>query len=163
MKTCTWLSIVFIGLSGCSESTPDPALSGDANAVLNEQTWSGFSSTWKNDTAIDPCGLNTVNLTIQNKQPYPKARLQAPAYCVGYCGDQRLTFMGIPLAVGVYTLATHRPCPARTNQVGVSFTTLVGGDVVRDQYQPDSTRAGTIRITDMTRSEVNSKALSTLL
>ncbi|MVM37980.1 hypothetical protein GO730_10880 [Spirosoma sp. HMF3257] len=145
MKTLKWLLIAFVGLLGCSKSTPDPAFSGDTRATLNGQAWGGFSTAWKNPS--DSCGINTVNLSIQNKLDYPKARLQAPAFCAGYCGDQSLTFTRIPLAVGVYSLSTHQPCSASTNQVGVSFTTLIGGDVVRDQYQPDLTKPGTITIT----------------
>ncbi|WP_461126273.1 hypothetical protein [Spirosoma aerophilum] len=145
MKTLQWLLIAFAGLLGCSRSTPDPAFSGDTKATLNGQAWGGFSTAWKNPG--DSCGINTITLSIQNKLSYPKARLQAPAYCAGYCGDQSLTFTRIPLSVGVYALSMHQPCPASTNQVGVSFTTLIGGDVIRDQYQPDLTRTGTIRIT----------------
>ncbi|MCX6218801.1 DUF6252 family protein [Spirosoma sp.] len=145
MKTLKWLLIAFVGVLGCSKSTPDPAFSGDTRATLNGQAWGGFSTTWKNPN--DSCGVNTINLNIQNKLSYPKARLQAPALCAGYCGDQSLTFTSIPLAVGVYTVSTHQPCSANTNQVGVSFTTLIGGDVIRDQYQPDSNKTGTIRIT----------------
>lgn len=137
--------MVFVGLLGCSKSTPDPAFSGDTKATLNGQAWGGFSTAWKNPG--DSCGINTVNLSIQNKLPYPRARLQAPALCAGYCGDQSLTFSRLPLAVGIYTISTHQPCPAATNRVGASFTTLIGGDVIRNQYQPDSTKNGTIRIT----------------
>jgi hypothetical protein len=145
MKTIKWLLIIFIGLLGCSKSTPDPAFGGDTNASLNAQAWGGFSTTWKNPG--DSCGINAINLSIENKLPYPKARLQAPALCAGYCGDQSLTFIRIPLAVGVYTLSTPQPCRASTNQVGVSFTTLIGGDIIRDKYQLDLTKPATIKIT----------------
>lgn len=145
MKTLRFLLITLVGLIGCSKSTPDPLVSEDTKASLNGQAWSGFSTAWK--TSNDSCSMNTINLTIQNKLAYPKARLQAPANCVGYCGDQSLVFTRIPLAVGVYTLSTYQPCSVSSNQVGVSFTTLIGGDVVRDQYQPDLTKTGTIKIT----------------
>ncbi|MBD2756053.1 hypothetical protein [Spirosoma validum] len=156
MKTLKSLLILLIGLLGCSKSTPDPAFSGDTSAVLNEQAWGGFSTTWRNGITSDPSGVNTVNLIIQNKLPYPKARLQSPTLCAGYCGDQSLTFIGVPLAVGVYTVSTQQSCSASTNQVGVSFMTLIGGDVIRDQYKPDLTRNGTIRITryDLQRGEI---------
>ncbi|MVM31129.1 hypothetical protein GO755_13895 [Spirosoma sp. HMF4905] len=154
MKRFKWPLILLIGLLGCSKSTPDPALSGDTNAMLNDQAWGGFSTTWRNPS--DSCGINTINLSIENKLPYPKARLQAPALCAGYCGDQALTFLRIPLAVGVYTLSTPQPCQASTNKVGVSFMTLIGGDVIRDQYQLDLTKTGTIKITkyDPQRGEI---------
>ncbi|GAB3804576.1 hypothetical protein GCM10028819_36320 [Spirosoma humi] len=145
MKTLQWFLIALVGLLGCSKSTPDPQVGEDTKAILNGQSWSGFSTAWK--TPSDSCGLNSVNLRIQNKLSYPRARLLAPANCVGYCGDQSLDFTRIPLAVGVHTLSTYQPCSAGSNQVGVSFTTLIGGDVVRDQYQPDLTKAGTIEIT----------------
>ena len=145
MKTVKWLLIIFTGLLSCSESTPDPAFSGDTKALLNEQAWGGFSITWKNPS--DSCGINTISLSIQNKLAYPKARLQAPAFCAGYCGDQSLTFIRIPLAVGVYTLSIPQPCPVSNNQVAVSFTTLIGGDVVRDKYQLDLSKPATIKIT----------------
>ncbi|QJD79599.1 DUF6252 family protein [Spirosoma rhododendri] len=145
MKTGKWLSMVLIGLVGCSKPTPDPLVSEDTTATLNGQAWRGFSTTWK--TTNDSCGLNTINLAIQNKSAYPKARRLAPANCVGYCGDQVLTFTRIPPAVGVYTLSTSQPCSVGKQQVGVSFVTLIGGDVLRDQYQPDLTKTGTITIT----------------
>lgn len=145
MKTIQWLLIALIGLLGCSKSTPDPVAGEDTKANLNGQGWSGISTAWKNPS--DSCGTNTINLTIQNKLSYPKARLRAPAICAGYCGDQSLSFTRIPLAVGVYGLSTHQPCSASPNQVGVSFTTLIGGDVIRDQYQPDLTRTATIKVT----------------
>lgn len=144
MKIIKGLLILFVGLLGCSKSTPAPDHNEDAKATLNKQTWGGFSATWKNPS--DSCGVDAINLTIQNKLPYPKARLQAATNCVGYCGDQSLTFIRIPLAVGVYTLSTPQPCRSNTNQVGVSFTTLIGGDVVRDQYQLDVTQPATIKI-----------------
>ena len=147
MKTVNWLLVLFIGLLGCSKTAPDPAFSGDTKAWLNEQAWGGFSTSWKNPG--DSCGINTINLSIENKLPCPKARLQATAYCAGYCGDQELTFIRVPLAVGVYSvysLSIPQPCQATTNQVGVSFTTLIGGDVIRDQYQLDSTRPATIKV-----------------
>lgn len=144
MEAVKGILILFLGLLSCSRSTPDPDFDGDAKATLNEQTWGGFSATWKNPT--DSCGVNAINLSIQNKLPYPKARLQASTNCVGYCGDQSLTFIRIPLAVGVYTLSTPQPCRVGANQVGVSFVTLIGGDVVRDQYQLDVTKPATIKI-----------------
>lgn len=147
---------MLFGLLSCSKSTLDPALTENVSALLNEQPWGGIVSTWRNNSPSNSCGSSTVNLTIQNKLPYPKARLQAPALCAGYCGDQSLSFVGIPLTVGVYALSTHESCPASMSQVGVSFTTLVGGDVLLDQYRPDSTRTGTIRITryDPQRGEI---------
>lgn len=145
MKTSKWFSIALVGLVGCSTNTPDPLAGEDATATLNGQAWSGFTTAWKNTG--DSCSLNTINLTIQNKLAYPKARLLAPAYCAGYCGDQSLTFTGLPPAVGVYTLSTSQPCSVSLKQAGVSFMTLVGGDVLRDQYQPDLTKTSTIKIT----------------
>ena len=145
MKTSKWLSILLVGLVGCSTNTPDPLVGGAATAILNGQGWSGFSTARKN--AGDSCSLNTINLTIQNKLAYPKARLLAPTDCIGYCGDQVLTFTGLPPAVGVYTLSTSQSCSVSPKQVGVRFTTLISGDVLRDQYQPDLTKTSTIRIT----------------
>jgi len=145
MKTSKWLSMALIGLVSCSTATPDPLVSEDATATLNGQVWSGFSTAWKN--AGDSCILHTINLTIQNKLAYPKARLLAPAFCAGYCGDQVLTFTRLPPAVGIYTLSTSQPCSVSPKQVGVSFMTLIGGDVLRDQYQPDLTKINTIKIT----------------
>lgn len=145
MKTSNWFSILLVGLVGCSTHTPDPLVGEDATATLNGQAWSGFSTAWKNTS--DSCSLNTVNLTIQNKLAYPKARLLAPAYCAGYCGDQVLTFTRLPPAVGVYTLSMSQPCSVNPRQAGVGFVTLIGGDVLRDQYQPDVTQTSTIRIT----------------
>jgi hypothetical protein len=149
MKTIKWLLIIVVELLGCSKSALDPILNGDANALLNEQAWGGFSTTWKNPS--DSCEVNTVNLSIQNKLPYPKARLLAPTDCSGYCGDQSLTFTRIPLAVGVYTLSTPQPCRVGTNQVGVGFATLIGGDVIRDYYRLDLTKPATIKITKYDR------------
>lgn len=145
MKTLKWVLLSLVGLMSCSKSTPDAVSTEDARASLNGQAWNGVSTAWKN--SADSCGMNTVNLSIQNKLPYPKARLQASANCADYCGDQSLTFTRVPLAVGVYTVSTHQPCSASANPVGVSFTTLIGGDVVRDQYQPDLTKTGIIKIT----------------
>ncbi|AKD53869.1 hypothetical protein [Spirosoma radiotolerans] len=145
MKTLKWLLIAVVGLVGCSKPTPDPQVAEDTKATLNGQAWSGFSTAWK--TPSDSCSMNTINLSIQNTLPYPRARLLAPANCAGYCGDQLLSFTRIPLAVGVYTLSAHQPCSANPTQVGVSFMTLIGGDVLRDQYQPQLTKAGTITIT----------------
>lgn len=145
MKTSKWLSIVVIGLVGCSTNTPDPVASEDTTATLNGQPWLGISTA--QNTPNDSCGLKTFNLTIQNKLAYPKARLLAPANCIGYCGDQVLSFTRIPPAVGVYTLSATQPCSVGLNRVGVSFITLIGGDVLRDQYRPGSARTGTITIT----------------
>lgn len=145
MKTRNWLLMALVGLMGCTKSTPDPQVGEDTTATLNGQAWSGFSTARK--TPSDSCGLNSIYLSIQNKLSYPRARLQAPVNCVGYCGDQSLVFTRIPLAVGVYTLSTHQPCSLSANQVGVSFTTLIGGDVIRDQYQPDLSKAGLLKIT----------------
>lgn len=145
MKTSKWLSIVLVGLIGCSTATPDPLVSEDTTATLNGQAWSGFSTAWKN--AGDSCGPNTINLIIQNKLAYPRARLLAPAFCAGYCGNQLLTFTRLPPAAGVYTLSASQPCAVSPNQVDVSFMTLIGGDVLRDQYQPDLTKTSTITIT----------------
>ncbi len=114
-------------------------------ATLNGQAWRGFSTVWKNSG--DSCSQHTINLTIQNKLAYPKARLHAPANCTGYCGDQLLAFTRVPLSTGVYRLSTLQPCSANPSQVNVSFTTLIGGDVIRDQYQPDLNQTGTLTIT----------------
>lgn len=137
--------VAFVSLLGCSRSTPDPVSGEDTRAILNGQAWSGFATVWKNSS--DSCGRNTVNLTIQNKLDYPRARLHTLANCIGYCGDQSLVFARIPVATGVYRLSTLQPCSVSPNQVSVSFTTLIGGDVLRDQYQPDVTRTSTLTIT----------------
>lgn len=147
MKSVTCYLVLFFGMLACSGPTPDPAFKGEASALLNEQAWGGIIQTWRGNASAGACASNTVNLNIQNKLPYPKARLLAPDDCAGYCGDQSLVFTSIPLSVGSYPLSRPQPCSAGTDQVGVSFTTLIGGDVIRDHYQPDSTKTGTITIT----------------
>ncbi|QKZ14328.1 hypothetical protein [Spirosoma sp. KUDC1026] len=147
MRIVQWSLFFLVGILGCSTSTPDPTPGSNAYAHLNGQAWSGIINAWQSNANSGSCTVNTVNLSIQNKQPYPKARMLAPAFCAGYCGDQSLSFTHIPLATGTYPLSAHQPCPTTPKQVGVSFTTLSGGDILLDTYKIDSTQQGRLTIT----------------
>lgn len=147
MRTFTWVLFLSVGIMCCKKNDPIPSSNGDVNALLNEEAWSGITVVRIPNAQNEPCGINTFTMSVQNKLPYPKARVKAPATCGGYCPDQMLTFARIPLAVGVYPVSILLPCQAIDNKVGVSYTTISGGDVFRDIYKLDSTKTGMVKIT----------------
>lgn len=145
MERFIWLLVLFLPFSACTKSDPDPELDGNTQALVNGKRWVGQATAWRSSIEGGFCGNNTVNLTIQSSLPYPKGgRLASSGFCFD-CGTQNLAFTKIPLAVGVYAVSEPQPCQV-SDKVGGSFYTLIGGDVLQDQYLPHATYAGTIQI-----------------
>ncbi len=132
----------------CGKDGPNPDLGANTRALLNDQPWDGLATAWQANVQNEPCAANTFTISITSSSPYPKgARVQAPAFCVD-CGTQSLNFNRIPRAVGQYTFTPSQPCSsAVVGRVGASYITLIGGDVIQDQYQPRPTQSGTLAIT----------------
>ncbi|RYC68489.1 hypothetical protein [Spirosoma sordidisoli] len=139
---------MLMGAMSCGKDGPNPDLGANTRALLNDQPWDGLATAWQPNVQNDPCAVNTFTLSITSRYPHPKgARVQAPAFCVD-CGTQSLNFSRIPRAVGQYTFAPAQPCSsAVAGRVSASYITLIGGDVIQDQYRPHATQSGTLAIT----------------
>jgi hypothetical protein len=163
MRVLTYVVCLFVSCLACSRqlNVPTPPTFDSrysVNALRNDSTWFGKASASKGYVINNkPCTANQFGVGFQTDIPHDRGyydRKAAITGCMEKCmPTQILSFSGIPLVIGKYTLASLAACKWSPSASVSSYYLQDGGDVTAVEFEG---KEGWIQLTkyDSVREEV---------
>ena len=171
MRTLTYVVCLSVGCLACSRplNVPTPPTFDSrysVNALRNDSIW--FSKTYASKgfvIANKPCTANQFGVGFQTDIPHERGyydRKAAITGCMEKClPTQILSFSGILLITGRYTLASLDACKWNSSASVSSYYLLDGGDVIAVEFKGEE---GWIQVSkyDSVRNEIQGNFEATL-